>query len=405
MSKPKNWINVDVWMAEQTLGSAAAVCGQHSVEASGSGGNQRIDCPFACEGDHASKREIAIDMENPARQWKCHAYGCECRGNLLNLMYGWLNGKPWTGDKLRGAEFNQIKELIAGKQPAGAPPPPRSDARPAETKTEPKVNLPLTADEKTRVLMEPPLWEKLVTDVADMPPAASAYVRRHPSLSSEAMKKWNVGVMPEDGGGDKRGWSLRKNLVYTFRSQIGEVLTFTQRDVEYEKKLQAFEMIAPEKRDAKKRPAKHRFFKGFHRGLELFGQQKERLDEPGYREAIAQFGLIVVEGFNDVIRLDSAGIPAVAICSNRITDAQIEKLARWAKMLQADVSLMFDCDEEGDAGAADAAWKLLQAGLPVRAVWGRRMHGGRFIGGQPESLKADELSSVVAAATTAPDDQ
>ncbi len=74
---------------------------------SGSGTNQRIDCPFACEGDHASKREIAVDTDNAAKQWKCHAYGCECRGNLLNLMYGWLNGKRWTGDKLRGAEFNQ----------------------------------------------------------------------------------------------------------------------------------------------------------------------------------------------------------------------------------------------------------------------------------------------------------
>ncbi len=107
MTKPKHWINVDDWMAEQTLTSAAAVCGQHSLEVSGSESNQRIDCPFACAGDHDSKREIAVDADNPAKQWKCHAYGCECRGNLLNLMYGWLNGNRWTGDRLRGAEFNQ----------------------------------------------------------------------------------------------------------------------------------------------------------------------------------------------------------------------------------------------------------------------------------------------------------
>ncbi len=105
-----------------------------------------------------------------------------------------------------------------------------------------------------------------------------------------------------------------------------------------------------------------------------------------------------------MIRLDAFGIPAVAICSNLITDEQIEKLARWAKMLKADISLMFDCDAEGDEGAKDAAWKLLQAGLNVRPLWSHSMHGGKFADRQPESLKSDEWSSVVAAATTAPDD-
>ena len=92
MTKPANWINVDEWMSDQSLQSAADACGHGSLDTSGSGSNLRIDCPFACEGDHASKREITVDSENPAKVWKCHAYGCECRGNLLNLMYGWLNG-------------------------------------------------------------------------------------------------------------------------------------------------------------------------------------------------------------------------------------------------------------------------------------------------------------------------
>ena len=55
--------------------------------------------------------------------------------------------------------------------------------------------------------------------------------------------------------------------------------------------------------------------------------------------------------------------------------------------------MMFDCDEAGDAGAADAAWKLLQAGLNVRAVWGRNMHGGRFKDQQPEAVKSDEFKN------------
>ncbi len=91
--------------------------------------------------------------------------------------------------------------MIAGEEPTDTPPP-RSAAKPAVAKTKPKENLPLTANEKTRSLMDPPLWKKLVTDVAAMSPAASAYVRRHPSLSSAAMQKWHVGILPADGGGD-----------------------------------------------------------------------------------------------------------------------------------------------------------------------------------------------------------
>ena len=64
-------------------------------------------------------------------------------------------------------------------------------------------------------------------------------------------------------------------------------------------------------------------------------------------------------------------------------------------MLKCDVSLMFDCDDKGDAGAADAAWKLLQAGLNVRAIWGRNMHDGKFRDKQPEALTAAEMAVIL----------
>jgi DNA primase len=35
----------------------------------------------------------------------------------------------------------------------------------------------------------------------------------------------------------------------------------------------------------------------------------------------------VVEGQNDVIRLDTLGFPAIALCSNKATETQIDKLA------------------------------------------------------------------------------
>jgi len=71
------------------------------------------------------------------------------------------------------------------------------------------------------------------------------------------------------------------------------VISLVGRDPKYEQKLQAFEATPSAERGPKKRPIKHKFPKGFHRGIELFGQQRGRLEEPGYRKAISRYGLIV----------------------------------------------------------------------------------------------------------------
>jgi len=113
--------------------------------------------------------------------------------------------------------------------------------------------------------------EKLIRDVASMNPAAAAYVRRHPCLSPESMTKWRCGYLPNDGGGDKRGWSLRGSILYPVLSEHGHVLAWVGRDTQYEQKARDYQQLSPAKRSAKEPPAKHRFPKGFHRGLELFG--------------------------------------------------------------------------------------------------------------------------------------
>ena len=136
---------------------------------------------------------------------------------------------------------------------------------------------------------------------------------------------------------------------------------------------------------------------GFHRGQELYVQQASRLHEPGYREFIAKHGLIVVEGFNDVIGLDNLDVPSLGILSNRITDQQVEKIARWAKQLASGkVTLMFDNDAAGVEGMKDALWQLTLRGLLVRVAWTPESHEGAFAGRQPESLETRELSSLTA---------
>jgi hypothetical protein len=73
-----------------------------------------------------------------------------------------------------------------------------------------------------------------------MNPAAAAYVRQHPCLSPESMRKWRCGYLPNDGGGDKRGWSLRGSIIYPVLSESGQVLAWVGRDVNYEQKEREF---------------------------------------------------------------------------------------------------------------------------------------------------------------------
>jgi DNA primase len=293
-------------------------------------------------------------------------------------MHGLLNGSKPTGGKLKGSEFQRVRDVLAGKtasatrqvQNASTQKKESSAKTSAEASSVEKpilVNQPLinSADERIRELHD--IDSKFVTDLAVMNPKAAAYVRRHPCLTPESMKKWRCGYLPNDGGGDKRGWSLRGNIVYPVLSETGRVLAWVGRDVTYEEKEQAFQRLTPTERTGKEPPVKHRFPKGFHRGNELFGQHASRLNEPGYRDFIAKHGLIIVEGFNDVINLDNLGVPALAIMSNRITEAQVSKIATWAKQFANNqVVVMLDCDASGLDGSKELAWYLLKHKIHVR---------------------------------------
>ncbi len=165
------------------------------------------------------------------------------------------------------------------------------------------------------------------------------------------------------------------------------LLGWIARDPNFEEKERSFLALPPDQRQREKPPHKHKVPTGFHRGLELFGQQASRLNEPGYREILAHCGPIVCEGFNDVLALDQLGIPAVAIMSNKITAEQVSKIERWSRQLaQGRVSLLFDADGPGDEGAKEALWLLAERNLDVRVGWSRSLNSGAFADHQPEHL-------------------
>jgi 5S rRNA maturation endonuclease (ribonuclease M5) len=181
---------------------------------------------------------------------------------------------------------------------------------------------------------------------------------------------------------------MRGKIVYCYRSEAGEVLTWFGRDPEFEDKHKTWAMTDKSERE----PEKFHFVKGFHRGLELFGQH--RLREEANAEKLKALGLILVEGSNDVIKLDTLGVPAIGLCSNTITREQAEKAAKLARELAGGVVTVFlDCDAEGENGMKQCLGYLSQV-TAVRLAWTSKMYRGKFAGRQPESLTPPEWQEI-----------
>jgi DNA primase len=170
-----------------------------------------------------------------------------------------------------------------------------------------------------------------------------------------------MGYLPRSGRS-----LLRGHIVYAHRDEAGDIISYSGRDPRYEaKKLKWIKDGKPET----KKPIKHRYVKGFHRGIELYGQHAQRLSEE-VRQSLQQYGLIIVEGQNDVIRLGTLGIPAVGLMSSKATTEQIDKICRFTRQLADNRSLLLpDNDPEGQSGCKDLAWELLKRAVDVKLAW------------------------------------
>ncbi len=378
--------NVDELIEQTDPGKVAAFYGYQWPPPSGN--EVRLACPVA-ECESSSYGKLAVNIADPANKIHCHS--CGVRGNLLVLMWIMKHRRPPEGGRLRGAEFKEIVgdlQTICQGQVAGAAVAQSASEEwtPKSTVEEPQPNTPLkdSENERTRELVD--LHTKGTVDPAEMTPAAAKYFRERPFLTPEMCAKWNIAYLASNVKS-----TLRDRVVYAVHSVAGDQLAWVGRDPSYEAK-----QIKWTRKQADKEPIKHRFpsQKYFRRGLELYGQQSNRLREAGYRETIAEIGILVVEGMNDVIRLASLETPSVAVMSNRITKHQVEKIVRWARRLAGGrVSVMFDNDQRGEEGARQAVWELSQH-VSVQTAWSAEMFDGQFVGREPESLSPEEWQTV-----------
>lgn len=360
----------------------------------------RMNCVFseACKESQYGNLSVKLDA---AKRIYCHA--CETKGNLLTLIHGFEKHQPPTGGRLRGQEFKDaVKKLrdINGLDDSPSSTPAVNDAItsgevtskgqriPAQIQKTSVENVPLRRHEKEAARELANLHEELVTDAALMSPDAAAYVRKRPWMTQEVMSKWGIGWIPGNG----RSLFRKNYLVYTQRNIRGDVVSYSGRDLTFESKWEKW--IKQNKPEGKK-PNKHRYVAGYHRGAELFGGFAARLEEPHVKESIAKHGLVIVESANNVVRLDCLGVCAVGLCSNKATQQQIEMVNKFAqKVANNRVLLLPDCDDEGEAGFKELFWRLAENGLEVRLGVSSQMHDGKFAGMQPEDFSEENWEQI-----------
>ena len=124
---------------------------------------------------------------------------------------------------------------------------------------------------------------------------------------------------------------------------------------------------------------KYKLPPGFHKSLEVFNLHRAKA-------CAREHGLVIVEGYFDVMRLFQCGVcHAVALMGSALSEAQ-EKLIVEAVGPQGWVTLCFDGDQSGQAATQGALERLSQH-IYVRAV---RLDEQV----QPDDLQEDEIKAL-----------
>jgi len=391
------YIDVDSLQRElaargDVVAAIAAFYGRQLPELHCSGNETRLACEFDCGKTEATgDRALSIKTNADGALFRCFQYGCTVSGNVLKLMYLMKHDERPPGDRLVGGEFREMAQdlqaLVHGEDgPTEGSVATAAAEQNEHSPTEPIVNVPLVDSENERARALADLDEKFVTDVAAMNSKAAAYVRERSYLTPEVMQQSRCGYLPNDAGS-----LLRGHFVYGWPDLDGNILTWFGRNLNYEEQHAKWKRSG----ESKNEPTKFKFVKGFHRGLELYGQHD--LSDDAVQQQIEALGLLLlVEGPNDRVALNAIGVRnAVAACSNTVTEHQAAKLAEAIKDVRgAAVGVMFDLDAEGLRGRDQALLEIAKH-CAVRDAWSAELAGGKFRGRQPESVSPEEWNSVL----------
>ncbi len=351
-------------------------------------GELRIPCCFCEVGDESSYGALAINLDKPHNPFMAHC--CGEQGNRFKLMYFWKHGELPPSGSVRGEAWNEMLELhqqCTGSNAAESPTPPEVQSKQHSMRSDTSdvlANIPLKESDRDNVRKLATLYQRLITDPQKMAPKAAQFVRSRPWMTPQLLQKFRVGWTPKET-------LFRKNyMIYAHEDEHGNVLSHSGRDLFFEEKQLKWKQAGhPEGKE----PIKHKFVQGYHRGQQLYGRSSRRL-KPAMKEALATYGLIIVEGMNDVMRLGCFPLGAEALCSNQATDKQLELMVEDARKLAGGrIWLLPDRDKGGLQGFQQLLWKLQQhERISARPGWARGLAGVH----EPEELTDEQLVSELA---------
>lgn len=185
-------------------------------------------------------------------------------------------------------------------------------------------------------------------------------------LPPDRARYWGVGYC-------SRGL-MKGRIVVPIKNRTGEIVAYIGRSLKEDD---------PE--------GKWRFPKGFHKSLELFGADLARDAET--REAIAKYGLIVVEGVFDVITLAEKGFKnTVSTLGSEVSPHQRAMLVDPELNPSKRVTIFFDNDEAGRTGRKKLAGDMIYDAFVRYVDLGRVDAGDRT---DPDQFTKEELAKLL----------
>lgn len=144
---------------------------------------------------------------------------------------------------------------------------------------------------------------------------------------------------------------------------------------------------------------KYRFPAGFRKHLELFNIDR-LVNSKKASAAVKSHGIIVTEGFTDVMRLHQNGFRnSVAIMGSSLSREQMAMLTDPAINPTKRVTLFLDADEAGRKGRQEAARLLIHDAF-VRYIDYTRVPNGELVDEptEPEHFTKEELARILGSA-------
>ena len=225
---------------------------------------------------------------------------------------------------------------------------PRAEQTPSPLPESPSENVPFGRELKGRTNI-PPLFER--------------------GLTEETIKRWSV-IYATAG-------IMKGRVAFAIKNVNAEILAYAGRAV---------------KKADEENNGKYRFPPNFNKSTELFGIDRIA-NVAAASKAAKDYGIILVEGFIDAMKLEQEGIPnVVALMGTDFHDAQKALLLDPKLNPTRRVTLFLDNDEAGNIGKRKIAQSLIHDAFVRYVDWSRAPEGKT----EPEHLCKDDLLGMLA---------